>query len=112
MTPMAEVGGARIKELRAEAIHWYVVSNKAPGETKGVNTTRIERLLDMADGDIDLMTSAGASNDISIYYNNGAGALQISDVRIGGGTVVTTYNQAARETTAIQWQSAIINRQS
>lgn len=26
-----------------------------------------------ADGDLDLMTSAGASNDISIYYNNGAG---------------------------------------
>jgi hypothetical protein len=26
-----------------------------------------------ADGDLDLMTSGGASNDISIYYNNGAG---------------------------------------
>lgn len=54
MQPMASAGEAHLKELRAEAIHWYVMSNKGSGE-KGVNTSRVERLLDMADGDIELM---------------------------------------------------------
>ena len=55
LTPKAQAGEAFLKELRAEAIHFYVMSHKGPGEKKGVDTGSIERLLNLAADDVDLL---------------------------------------------------------
>lgn len=55
LTPKAAAGDQFLKELRADTLHWYVMSQQtAGGDTKGVPTASIERMLDLAAGDVEL----------------------------------------------------------
>lgn len=56
LAPKAELGDAYLKDLRKEALDWYVKARQSSPEDK-VSIDSFERLLDLASGDSDLLKS-------------------------------------------------------
>jgi hypothetical protein len=55
LTPKAAIGDTYIKDLRADAVSWYVKSHQVDG--KGVSTESFERILTACGEDVDLIKS-------------------------------------------------------
>lgn len=54
----AALGDSYVQSLRADALHWYTMSQRDPQQPeKGVDATRIERMLTLCGDDIDLIKS-------------------------------------------------------
>jgi hypothetical protein len=76
LAPKAAAGDQFLKELRADTLHWYVMSQQASaGENKGVPTGSIERMLDLAAGDVEL------SKELNTQYKEMARARFPESVR-------------------------------
>lgn len=58
LTAKAAMGDSYVQSLRADAVHWYTMSQRDPQNLeKGVDTSRIERMLTLCGDDIDLIKS-------------------------------------------------------
>lgn len=55
LEPMAVMGERAIQEKRADAIHWYTMATKEADSDKGVDTTKIERLLTLCGTNAELI---------------------------------------------------------
>jgi hypothetical protein len=55
LRPKAVLGDTFIKELRADALHWFTMQAKDPGSDVGVNVEKIERLLDLCGTNAELI---------------------------------------------------------
>lgn len=56
LTPKAELGDNYIKEVTADALHWYTVSKRDPkNPEKGVNVDFAKQMVDRCEGDVELI---------------------------------------------------------
>jgi hypothetical protein len=56
LTPKAELGENYIKEVTADAVHWYTVSRRDPkNPEKGVNVDFAKQMIDRCEGDVELI---------------------------------------------------------
>jgi hypothetical protein len=56
LTPRAELGDKYIKEVTADAVHWFTVSRRDPkNPEKGVNVDFAKQMIDRCEGDVELI---------------------------------------------------------